>query len=186
MRVARFCRRAVPAGMSALLVALLASCALFRHQNPDVAALPLLNDAEKQRLSDWLDDHPELRVPSEAECGCDDHIQRLRKAGVWSKGIPDYHPYVTVADLNGDGIEDFAVMLADRGASAEPGVLVIFNGPSDKSGGEPALVHRRLPLTRYALFLTTQGHRLLVGPFESEGCILEPKGATYAENCRES
>ena len=186
MTAARICRRAVPAGMAALLVAWLGSCALFSHQNPDVAALPLLNDAEKQRLSNWLDDHPELRVPSETECACDDHIRRLRQSGVWSKGNPDYHPYVTVADLNGDGVQDFAVMLADRGASTEPGVLVIFNGPFGKREGEPALVHRRLPLIRYALFLTTENHRLLVGPFESEGCILQPKGATYAEDCRES
>ena len=186
MTAARFCRRVVPSGMVALFVAGLAGCSLFPHMKPQVAALPLLNDAEKQRLSDWLDDHPEMRVPSEAECACSDQIARLRKSGAWSKGNPDYHPYVTVADLNGDGVEDFAVMLAENGVSSEPGVLVIFNGPFGRSGGEPALVHRRLPLVRYALFLTMENHRLLVGPFESEGCILQPKGATYAEDCRES
>jgi len=43
--------------------------------------------------------------------GADDIKQmKAGSGGVW-KPVPDYHPYIATVDFNGDGAEDFAVVL---------------------------------------------------------------------------
>jgi hypothetical protein len=48
--------------------------------------------------------------------------------GVW-KPVPDYHPYIATGDFNGDGAEDFAVVLIDRTKQEQNFALIVFNGP---------------------------------------------------------
>jgi hypothetical protein len=61
--------------------------------------------------------------------GADDIKQvKAGSGGVW-KPVPDYHPDIATGDFNGDGVEDFAVVLIDRTKQEKNFTLIVFNGP---------------------------------------------------------
>jgi hypothetical protein len=160
-----------------LLLAVLASCTTTRPLSPDVAALPLLSADEKTALESWLVQNPDLRPANAADCRCDDAVREMQ-----SSGQPAYQPDVRVGDFNGDGAQDFAILLAARN-DPNASALAIFNGPFDGKLKSPAFVMRGELLAHVGLFEMPNDHRLLVGHFDSEGCAYTPKGATYQENC---
>jgi hypothetical protein len=161
---------------TALLLATLASCTTTTLP-PDVAVLPLLGVDEKRTLESWLAQNPDLRPATTADCRCDDAVREMRSAGQ-----PNYQPDVRVGDFNGDGVEDFAVLLAARN-DPKASALAIFNGPFGGSTRSPAFVMRGELLAHVGLFEMPDDHRLLVGHFDSEGCAYTPKAATYQEDC---
>lgn len=133
--------------------------------------------AQQAVLRAWLSTHPEYRVALDKDCNCADDIASMRKGsgGVW-KARPHYHPYYAEGDFNGDKKTDFAVVLIKSSDNGKH-FLTIFNGPY-AIGSQPAY----LSAVGGALFFGAprpKPYRLLVGEFESEGAILEPKGATY-------
>jgi hypothetical protein len=105
--------------------------------------------------------------------------------GAW-KANPDFHPYYVVGDFNGDGHTDFAVVVI-RGSTNFTREVAVFNGPfSQNAAKSPAYVGGK---HSGALFFgppRPKPWRLIVGPFESEGSLLIPKGSTYvftSNNC---
>lgn len=101
--------------------------------------------------------------------------------GNW-KPIPDYHPYVATGDFNGDGVDDFAVVVVDRSKDKNNFVLVVFNGPFPSKTVSPAFIKSGLELTDQGLFYgppRPKPYRLVQGPFESEGWVLIPNGHGY-------
>ncbi len=71
-----------------------------------------LNPEEWRFLKRWLIVHTDYRLATDADCECSADIAAMRtqSAGVW-KPVPDYHPYTATGDFNGDGVEDFAVVV---------------------------------------------------------------------------
>jgi hypothetical protein len=97
--------------------------------------------------------------------------------------VPDYHPYRATGDFNGDGSEDFAVIVVERSAAHDDNALVVFNGPFRKSTSRPAFIERGLNIKGVGLFYgppRPKPYRLLIGRFESDsGALVTPRGRTY-------
>jgi hypothetical protein len=130
----------------------------------------------------WLKTHQDYRIAEDKDCLCDDDISSMRtqSEGDW-KAVPDYHPYWVSGDFNGDSITDLAVVVVSTRARREF-TLLVFNGPLDATHPVPAFVSPHQDMTHIGLFFgppRPRPYRLLVGPFESEGLILEPRGKTY-------
>jgi len=102
--------------------------------------------------------------------------------GLW-KPVPDYHPYTVTGDFNGDGVEDFAVVLVDSQKKEKNFALIVFNGPFKPGAVSPAFMESGMDLKYAGLFYgppRPKPYRLLLGPFESDsGSLLIPRGHGY-------
>jgi hypothetical protein len=102
--------------------------------------------------------------------------------GAW-KPVPDYHPYIATGDFNGDGMEDFAVVVVKRSKQKNNFALVVFSGPFKSGAASPAFMQSGLDLAQGGLFYgppRPKPYRLLVGRFESDsGLLLIPQGRGY-------
>jgi hypothetical protein len=147
-----------------------------------------LKPQEQVALAGWLAHHKHYRMATDADCGCDDDIKRMRAGDgrVW-RPLPDYQPYSATGDFNGDGVSDFAVVLVERTRASDKFTLVVFNGASKRRGWLPSYVEDGLDLEGKGLFYgppRPRPYRLVVGPFESDNsCILIPQGSTYHLDC---
>ena len=98
----------------------------------------------------------------------------------------NYYPYYAVADLNGDGNEDFAVALVNKRLRKDNFAIAIFNGPL-RVDSAPAFMASGFDLSTGGLFVRPSGKRsrLLAGVFASDDCwILEWRGKRYIQkNC---
>ena len=135
-------------------------------------------------MKSWLGLHPTYRVATDDDCVCWGFIKELRAGdgGVW-KPVPDYHPYIATGDSNGDGVEDFAVVVIDRSKREKNFVLAVFNGPFPSASTSPAFIQTGLNLGGRGLSYgppRPKPYRLVLGPFESDnGALLIPKGNSY-------
>jgi len=143
-----------------------------------------LTAQEQKVLEGWLAQHSEFRVATDEDCGCADDIKQMKEGsgGAW-KTVPDYHPYVATGDFNGDGVEDFAVVMVERSKQENNFALVVFNGPFKSATGSPAFMKSGLDLKYHRLFYgppRQKPYRLLVGRFETDsGSLLTPHGRGY-------
>src|SRR5689334_19972505 len=71
-----------------------------------------LTAAQEKVLAAWLSQHSEYRAATDADCECDNDIREMRTRSY--ETVPDYHPYRATGDFNGDGVEDFAVIVIDN------------------------------------------------------------------------
>jgi hypothetical protein len=106
-----------------------------------------LTAREQKVLQSWLAHHPEYRIATDEDCDCADDIKQLKAGwgGTW-KPVLDYHPYTVTGDFNGDGAEDFAVVLIDRSKQENNFALVVFNGPFKSGTASPAFMKSGLDL----------------------------------------
>ena len=143
-----------------------------------------LTAQEQKVLENWLTHHSEYRIATDEDCDCADDIKQMKagSGGVW-KPVPDYHPYVATGDFNGDGVEDFAVILIDRTKQEKNFALIVFNGPFKSETQSPAFMQSGMDLKYYGLFYgppRPKPYRLLLGRFESDsGSLLIPHGRGY-------
>jgi hypothetical protein len=143
-----------------------------------------LTAQEQKVLQDWLAHHPEYRIATDEDCDCADDIKEMRagSGGAW-KPVPDYHPYSATGDFNGDGVEDFAVVVIERSKQENNFALVVFNGPFKSETVSPAFMKSGLDLKYQGLFYgppRPKPYRLLLGRFESDsGLLLIPHGRGY-------
>jgi hypothetical protein len=143
-----------------------------------------LTAQEQQVLERWLENYPDLRVATDADCDCAESIQMMKagSGGAW-KPVPHYHPYVATGDFNGDGVRDFAVVLVIKSKSKDNFTLAVFNGPFIGKSDAPAFYEPNLNLRGHGLFFgppRPKPYRLLMGAFESDNTeILVPKGKSY-------
>jgi len=139
---------------------------------------------EEKVLHSWLAHHPEYRIATDKDCDCADDIKQMKAGwgGAW-KPVPDYHPYTATGDFNGDGVEDFAVVVVERSKQENNFALVVFNGPFRSETASPAFIQSGLDLKYQGLFYgppRPKPYRLLVGRFESDsGSLLIPHGRGY-------
>jgi hypothetical protein len=138
---------------------------------------------EQQVLKRWLAGHLHYRQATDEDCDCAGDIQQMRTGygGAW-KPVRDYHPYVTTGDFNGDGVQDFAVVLIDRSKHEKNFIFVVFNGPFRSEVPSPAFTKSDLDLKYLGLFYgppRPKPWRLLMGRFESDTAMLIPHGRGY-------
>ena len=140
---------------------------------------------EQKVLESWLARHQEFRLASDEDCSCADDIKQMKagSGGAW-KPLPDYHPYVATGDFDGDGVEDFAVVVVELSKQENNFALVVFNGPFKSKTASPAFMKSGLDLQYHGLFYgppRPRPYRLLIGRFESDsGALLIPRGRTYS------
>ena len=95
----------------------------------------------------------------------------------------DYHPYTATGDFNGDGVEDFAVVVVERSKQENNFVLIVFNGPFKSETASPVFMKSGLDLKYQGLVYgppRPKPYRLLLGRFESDsGLLLIPHGHGY-------
>ena len=143
-----------------------------------------LSTQERKVLSNWLSRRPRYRLANDHDCKCAGSILDMRTGfdGQW-KPVRDYHPYVATGDFNGDGTEDFAVVVIDRTKKDENFALVVFNGPFETEEASPAFFKKGLDLEARGLFFgppRPKPYRLVMGPFESDNTVvLVPYGRSY-------
>ena len=164
------------------LIIWIAIAALLPLGSPGLFASHTLNSGQISAVTAWLSDHPGYRLADDRDCACDESIQAMRagSSGDW-KPVPDYHPYAVSGDFNGDGVTDFAVVVIST-RKARDFTLLAFNEPVDVNHPVPAFMWQHRDLTRTGLFYgppRPKPYRLLIGPFESEGLVLQPRGKTY-------
>jgi hypothetical protein len=136
-------------------------------------------------LQRWLSAHRGFRSATIADCDCAEDIAAMRKGfgGLW-KPVPDYQPYRATGDFNGDGRDDFAVVVVDASKSVQEAfTLLVFNGPFlTTSGPIPAFEKAGLDFRWTGLSFgppRPRPYRLVIGRFESEGMLLRPTGRSY-------
>ena len=143
-----------------------------------------LTAQEQKILQKWLAHHPEYRIATDEDCDCPDDIKQMKAGwgGAW-KPVPDYHPYIGTGDFNGDGVEDFAVVVVERSKLENNFALVVFNGPFKLETASPAFIKSGLDLKYQGLTYgppRPKPYRLLLGRFESDsGSLLIPHGRSY-------
>jgi hypothetical protein len=143
-----------------------------------------LTAQEQKVLNGWLSKHPEDRLATDEDCACPGDIEQMRAGhgGIW-KPVPDYHPYTATGDFNGDGVEDFAVVVVDPLKEEKNYTLLVFNGPFDVEKATPNFIKTGLDLKYVGLFYgppRPKPYRLLLSGFESDsGSLLVPRGQGY-------
>src|SRR5713226_3157195 len=143
-----------------------------------------LTAQEQTVLKGWLAQHPHYRLATDKDCDCAGDIEQMKTGyGGLTKHVPDYHPYIATGDFNGDGVEDFAVVLVDRTKREKNFALVVFNGPFQSETQSPAFMQSSMDLKYFGLFYgppRPKPYRLLLGRFESDsGTLLIPHGRAY-------
>ena len=143
-----------------------------------------LTAPEQKILQTWLTKHKEYRIATDKDCDCEGDISQMRAGyGRAQKAVSDYHPYTATGDFNGDGVQDFAVVLIDRSKQERNFALIVFNGPFKSETQSPAFMQADMDLKYSGLFYgppRPKPYRLLLGPFESDsGMLLIPRGHSY-------
>jgi hypothetical protein len=149
-----------------------------------------LSSPEQQVLKRWIARHSGYRQATDEDCDCAGDIQQMKAGyGGAEKPVRDYHPYVVTGDFNGDGAEDFAVVLIDRSKREKNFALIVFNGPFKSETSSPAFFQSGMDLRYWSLFYgppRPKPYRLGLGPFESDsGSLLVPHGRGYQWDDRE-
>jgi hypothetical protein len=146
-----------------------------------------ISPPHRAALEKWLTTAKTFRVATDEDCNCSDDIAAMRRGygGAW-KANPNFHPYYVVGDFNGDRHTDFAVVVI-RGFDNSKREVAIFNGPfSTDAAKAPAYLSGKYVGALFFGSPRPKPWRLIVGPFESEGSLLIPKGSTYVltpSNC---
>ena len=143
-----------------------------------------LTAQDQKVLKGWLSKHPEDRLATDEDCDCAGDIAQMKAGygGKW-KPVPDYHPYTATGDFNGDGVEDFAVVVIDSSKKEKNYTLLVFNGPFDVEKAVPNFIKPGLDLKYVGLFYgppRPRPYRLLLSGFENDsGSLLAPRGKSY-------
>jgi len=136
---------------------------------------PHIQGTEASVLKSWLSYNPFLRPAEARDCHCDQDLAAIRQS--WANP----QPYYVKADFNGDGTQDFAVVLIDSQSDHKWGwnaALAVFNGPL-REGMTPAFFKEQIGSLGGSLLYHNSETSLLIGPWESEASYLAPKGETY-------
>lgn len=147
------------------------------------AATSTLSGGQRDAIQAWLAKNPTYQLATARDCNCDDDIRQMRKEGPWGQPIPDYEPFLRVGDFRQNGQSDVAAVVIDRASKSSDRLLVIFDGPNWSAQSRPAYVGKIRALPGVAIFQTRDNGRLIVGRFESEGCVYQPRQRSYVPDC---
>jgi hypothetical protein len=145
----------------------------FAHLKPEHRAV----------LKAWLKGKPYLRPATEEA----DSVYKDNRTAISESIGKRANQYYSVGDFNGDGKEDFAVLLADRRYAEDGFALAVFNGKFSR-GRAPAYYEEKFDYisNSYVVFDGAMKRRLFLGVFEGDWyCMtLIPKrkgGYTYQD-----
>jgi hypothetical protein len=112
-------------------------------------------------LKKWLANRPWLRPATEDDCEDKANLALMRRD--LGRRV---HPYYSVADFNGDGRKDFAVLLVVKGKDEV--ALAVFNAPF--TSPRPAYFERRFEKmgNMYIAYNYTISKRWYLGVFEGD------------------
>lgn len=168
----------------ARLVTAILTCALLVWtavaQSGQVGQLTNLPPQHEAIVRPWLGMRPWLRPATERDCTNKEGLDATRQE--FGRG---YQPYYAAGDFNGDGREDFAVVLVNRRERSMRFAVAVFNGPFDQSRTHaPAFFAEGIDLNDGGL-VVLPGDRLIIGVFQSDNCVvLWPRGGEYVmEDC---
>lgn len=137
-----------------------------------------LRPEHKSVLVRWLKEKRDLRVATESDCTDKESLGIWRKD--WGK---DFNPYYSIGDFNGDGKDDFAVLLVDlKNAEKQSFAIAIFNAPFGNRRAPNYFEEGYTRLGRsYIVYNQVAKRRLYLGVYESDFyCVtFYPKGAGY-------
>jgi hypothetical protein len=127
----------------------------FAHLKPEHRAV----------LKAWLKDKPYLRPAIEEA----DSVYKDNRAAIPESIGKKVNQYYSVGDFNGDGKEDFAVLLADRRYADDGFALAVFNGKFSR-GRVPAYYEEKFDYisNSYLVFDGVVKRRLFLGVFEGD------------------
>lgn len=137
-------------------------CILANIQNSSAKeimhARHILTSAQNNIFNYWLKRHRNFRLATIQDCGCDEDVQMLRTGKLSGTPYPGFNPYRLVGDFNGDGKNDFAVVLVDNSKEGleERFALLVFNGYLSRKAREPSFIQQDMKLSGYGLFFTPQ------------------------------
>jgi hypothetical protein len=139
-------------------------------------AAALMTAHQMARTQQWLSLHKQYRLATDADCGCEEDANFIRKGdgNAWLPQ-PGYHPYFAVSDFNQNRKLDFSVVVTQSSDKKRPLVLV-FLDVDDRPFLAP-LVHSANvdSLRGMGLFVSsTKPARLLFGAFNSEAVEIFP------------
>lgn len=155
-----------------------------------------LSGVHDRLLRKWLSTHADLRPAGMEDCvdrrldsagkehrdSCERLVQELR---TWTKDA-ETDPWYAKGDFNGDGAEDFAVVLTAthlKKGAPKSATVVVFNGPFRAGGSvKPAFLQTRRSVSETFLGFgppRPKPWHLIIGLPESEGAALVWRDGRY-------
>jgi hypothetical protein len=135
--------------------------------------------SDQQEVRRWLDEHPEQRLANSSDCDCQEEISELRRGvGKAWPAQPSYQPYYTRGDFDGNGQQDFAVLVRTSSGERKAQILIFLRQPASQASRIVARPLDRRNLKGFGLFVGKADGaraRLLAGAFGSEGYEIEVK-----------
>ena len=131
-----------------------------------------ISSKHREVLQNWLNAHAEFRLALDADCSCENDIEKMRlgSGGPW-KPQPNFHPFYVAGDFDSDGREDFAVVLL-KGSDR---FVAVFNNDER----QPAYLGSSGFASLFFGPPRPKPYRLLLGNFWSEGVSFKPAGSGY-------
>lgn len=124
-------------------------------------------------INRWLSANPEYVRATTKDCNCQEDIASMRRGeGHAWRAQPTYEPYYAVGDFDGNGAEDFAIVVKSIRERVDVRVIVFLGRKGKKGFDATNLKVEASSLEGFAIFTRRRsGQRtiLLVGPFASEG-----------------
>jgi hypothetical protein len=134
-------------------------------------ALESMAPEDAKAIYAWLAKHKEYQLATVEDCNCLEGIGILREGdGKAWKPQPSYQPYYAVGDFDGNGVQDFAVVVRPVSQQEGSQVLVFMRSALGGSNNPISYPVRSKTLEGVALFARPKKTKtaLLVGAFSSE------------------
>jgi hypothetical protein len=172
------------------LASVLVALASGGGAGPAVPLPSYLSPAEAAGVTEWLRAHPTYRLATDEDCGCAEDIERTTSQ---RQALPPadrpYHPYFARGDFNHDGVVDTAVGVIGRDDQQTYAVLILDGAAWTSKRRLKAWLSEPILLREVMLFGPPGNPQdtLMVGPFESEGCLIVKRWlGGYRLDCVES
>lgn len=133
----------------------------------------------KKLVDQFLRENSKLyRLALLSDCKCENDLPHLRK------NYANSQPYYAAGDFNGDGIEDYAIVVVEKGVDINKPLsfnasIFLFDGPLGGRNQKISMVRRVGVPNSTILFLQQDKKTLAFGQFEGSTSVLQYKNGAY-------